>query len=116
MTEPRWYGIRGQRNYYRENFLQNMQERVVFERNTLTWKAVTNGVPTTGLLLALYCFSFPLTISLMAFNLMSDPLWMIVTIIYMTVTNQYDAESLNNDLNIFPEWKGKWQMQFYTQK
>ena len=108
-----WKPNRGQINEWLGNFLLNRQQRVVCEGETLSREAVTSWVPQGSvigsILLLIYINGVP-------DGLQSDVrLFVDDMIVYMTVSNQSDAEALQSESDLLAEWEERWQMSFHPQ-
>lgn len=108
------YGIGGYINQWIESFLHQRQQRVVCEGEMSSWTPVTSGVPQGSvvgpILFLVYINDLPAKLQSKV-RLFADD-----TIIYMSVTNESDAVTLQKDLKLLEEWEAKSHMSFHPDK
>ena len=108
------YGIGGYINQWIVSFLHQRQQRVVCEGEMSSWTPVTSGVPQGSvvgpILFLVYINDLPAKLQSKV-RLFADD-----TIIYMSVTNEGDAVTLQKDLKLLEEWEAKSHMSFHPDK
>ena len=108
------YGITGSVNKWVENFLLNRSQRVVCSGENSEWAPVLSGVPQGSvigpILFLIYINDLPDEIGANV-RLFADD-----TIMYLTMTGENDAASLQQDLDKLAAWEEKWQMKFHPDK
>ena len=108
------YGIDGYINQWIERFLHQRQQRVVCEGEMSSWTPVTSGVPQGSVvgpvLFLVYINDLPAKLQSKV-RLFADD-----TIVYMSVTNESDAVTLQKDLKLLEEWEAKSHMSFHPDK
>jgi hypothetical protein len=108
------YGIRGPINKWIQSFLASREQRVVCQGEKSSWEPVTSGVLQGSvigpLLFLVYINDLPAGLQSQV-RLFADD-----TIVYMTVSSDADANTLQNDLDLLGAWEEKWQMSFHPQK
>ena len=97
------YGIGEYINQWIESFLHQRQQRVVCEGEMSSWTPVTSGVPQGSvvgpILFLVYINDLPAKLQSKV-RLFADD-----TIVYMSVTNESDAVTLQKDLKLLEEWE-----------
>ena len=110
------YGITGPICNWIEDFLDGRSQRVVCkgEHSQWPWASVLSGVPQRSVigtvLFLIYINDLPKEVRGKV-RLFADD-----TIMYVTMTGEKDAASLQQDLDHLAEWEEKWQMKFHPQK
>jgi hypothetical protein len=102
------YGIRGKTNTWIQNFLSNRTQAVVVDGETSNFISVESGVPQVSVLgpslFLFYINDMPQGLS-SAIRLFADD-----TIVYLTISSDTDAQTLQSDLDKLGIWEknGKW--------
>ena len=108
------YGIRGKTNQWIKNFLLNQSQSVVVEGRASSNIPVDSGVPQGSVLgpslFLFYINDLPEGITSNV-RLFADD-----TIMYITVSNNNDATTLQHDLDKLANWESKWHMEFHPAK
>ena len=108
------YGISGSVNKWIGNFLNNRTQRVVCNGETSDWAPVLSGVPQGSvigpILFLIYINDLPDEVKATV-RLFADD-----TIMYMTMTCEFDSKQLQEDLNKLAAWEEKWKMKFHPNK
>ena len=108
------YGIRGRNLTWIRAFLSGRTQEVVVEGSHSNKEAVTSGVPQGSVLgpclFLHYINDLPEGIR-STVRLFADD-----TIMYLTIANQTNAESLQADLDRLGKWEHLWQMEFHPGK
>ena len=108
------YGITGPVHKWIENFLHNRSQRVVCNGEASEWAPVLSGVPQGSvigpLLFLIYINDLPDEVKATV-RLFADD-----TMMYMTVSSENDANTLQHDLDKLAAWEEKWMMKFHPQK
>ena len=108
------YGITGPINKWIEDFLRNRSQRVVCSGESSDWAPVLSGVPQGSvigpILFLLYINDLPEEVN-STVRLFADD-----TIMYMTLSSDKDATSLQQDLDKLAAWEEKWKMKFHPDK
>ena len=108
------YGISGPICNWVEDFLEGRSQRVVCKGEHSQWASVLSGVPQ-GSVIGPVLF-------LIYINDLSEEvcgkvcLFADDTILYVTMTGERDAASLQQDLDHLADCEEKWQMKFHPQK
>ena len=108
------YGITGKTNAWIKNFLNNRSQSVVVESETSSEIPVESGVPQGSVLgpslFLFYINDMPANIK-GTVRLFADD-----TIAYITISNDTDANNLQQDLDNLAEWETTWLMKFHPEK
>ena len=108
------YGVGGRTHAWIGAFLSGRTQEVVVEGRHSNRVPVTSGVPQGSVLgpclFLHYINDLPEGIE-SSVRLFADD-----TIVYHTIENQDDANTLQSDLNRLGEWEKKWQMEFHPHK
>ena len=108
------YGVTGSVNKWIANFLDQRTQRVVCKGEHSGWAPVLSGVPQGSvigpILFLVYINDLPEKVH-STVRLFADD-----TIVYMTMTSERDAASLQQDLDNLAAWEETWQMKFHPQK
>ena len=110
----KYYGVRGKTNKWIEDFLAGRSQRVVLDGEKSYNADVLSGVPQ-GSVLGPCLFLF--YINDMPEGLHQETtvrLFADDTIAYLAVTNNQDAEKLQEDLTKLEKWEQTWQMKFHS--
>ena len=109
-----WYGVNSQTNTWIKSFLGDRTQSVVVEGAESDRVPVLSGVPQ-GSVLGPCLFLF--YINYIAQDLTSTTrLFADDTMIYMTISNNTDAEKLQEDLRKLEKWEETWMMEFHPMK
>lgn len=108
------YGIHNKTHAWISSFLKHRVQRVVVGGEHSTWADVVSGVPqgtVLGPLLFLaYINDLPNNIN-SSVRLFADD-----CVLYREIQNEFDSQSLQEDLNTLVTWEHDWQMHFNPQK
>jgi hypothetical protein len=108
------YGIRGKTNSWIQNFLSDRTQAVVVDGETSNFISVESGVPQGSVmgpsLFLFYINDIPQGLS-STIRLFADD-----TIVYLTISSDTDAQTLQSDLDKLGIWEQKWKMEFHPGK
>ncbi len=108
------YGVTGAVNNWIQSFLSNRTQRVVCNGEASDWTPVHSGVPQGSvigpILFLIYINDLPDDVK-STVRLFADD-----TIMYMTMSSENDAASLQQDLDKLAAWEDKWKMKFHPKK
>ena len=116
IEKTKYYGVGGKTNKWIEDFLAGRSQRVVLDGEKSYNADVLSGVPQ-GSVLGPCLFLF--YINDMPEGLHQETtvrLFADDTIAYLAVTNNQDAEKLQEDLTKLEKWEQTWQMKFHPDK
>ena len=108
------YGIQNKTHSWISSFLKHRVQRVVVGGEHSTWAEVDSGVPqgtVLGPLLFLaYINDLPNNIN-SSVRLFADD-----CVLYREINNEFDNQSLQDDLDTLVDWQNTWQMSFNPKK
>ena len=108
------YGITGHLHSWISEFLTKRTQRVVVDGEQSEWVKVQSGVPQGTvlgpLLFLIYINDLPLNIN-SEVRLFADD-----CVMYHTITNDQDADTLQQDLHTLTQWQDNWQLKFNPDK
>ena len=116
IEKMKYYGVGGKTNKWMEDFLAGRSQKVVLDGEKSYNADVLSGVPQ-GSVLGPCLFLF--YINDMPEGLHQETtvrLFADDTIAYLAVTNNQDAEKLQEDLTKLEKWEQTWQMKFHPDK
>ncbi len=109
-----YYGLRGKTNQWVSGFLKDRTQCVTVNGQCSEWRDVASGVPQGSVLGPAL---FLLYINDIADNVHSNMrLFADDSVIYRTVSNLHDQQSLQNDLSTVFKWAQDWDMSFNVKK
>ena len=108
------HGIEGEVRQWLESWLKGREQRVCIDGTSSDWVRVLSGVPQGSvlgpILFLVYINDIDLVVENDILKFADD------TKLYGIVSDQAQAESLQNDLNGLTLWTSRWQMKFNTDK
>jgi hypothetical protein len=108
------YEIDGKTTRWIQNWLEDRQHTVVLDGVSLEAVSVDSGVPQGSVLgpgLFLFYINDLQSRLTSKIRLFADD-----TIIYLTIANEEDASTLQEDLNKLGQWENEWCMKFHPDK
>ena len=110
----RYYGIDGKTTRWIQNWLEDRQQTVVLDGVSSEAVSDDSGVPQGSVLgpgLFLFYINDLQSRLTSKVRLFADD-----TIIYLTIANEDDASTLQEDLNKLGQWENEWCMKFHPDK
>ena len=110
----RYYGIDGKTTRWIQNWLEDRQQTVVLDGVSSEAVSIDSGVPQGSVLgpgLFLFYINDLQSRLTSKVRLFADD-----TIIYLTIANEDDASTLQEDLNKLGQWENEWCMKFHPDK